>query len=172
MSKFLQRIFVCTALMALPFMAYADDFQVSNSNFEDWSGAAFDGQPQAKGWNASNVEQVGIKFNFAHKETGHNGGYSLMVQDQDVGALGISATSPGYFALGKPWAYLPPPASPSARYRTHCRSALDVYRTPRWSRYGRYILSVCSYNSYPWSYRSRSSTRGRSPPVSNWIRYV
>ena len=107
MSKFFQRIFVCAALMAMPLAVLADDFQVSNSNFEDWSGAAFDGQPQAKGWNASNVEQVGIKFNFAHKETGHNGGYSLMVQDQDVGALGISATSPGYFALGKPWAYLP-----------------------------------------------------------------
>ena len=34
--------------------------QVSNSNFEDWSGAAFDGVAQAKGWNASNVEQVGL----------------------------------------------------------------------------------------------------------------
>ena len=107
MSKFLQRIFVCAALMALPFVAKADDFQVSNSNFEDWSAAQLDGQPQAKGWNASNVEQVGIKFNFAHKETGHNGGYCLMVQDQEVGAMGITATSPGYFALGRPWAYLP-----------------------------------------------------------------
>lgn len=107
MSKFLQRIFVCAALMAMPFAVFADDFQVSNSNFEDWSAAEFDGKPQAKGWNASNVEQVGIKFNFAHKETGHNGGYCMMVQDQDVGAMGISATSPGYFSLGKPWAYLP-----------------------------------------------------------------
>lgn len=107
MSKFLQRIFVCAALMAMPFAVNADDYQVPNSDFEDWSAAAFDGQPQAKGWNASNVEQVGMKFNFAHKETGHNGGYCLMVQDQNVGAMGISATSPGYFALGKPWAYLP-----------------------------------------------------------------
>ena len=106
MSKFLQRIFVCTALMALPFMAYADDFQVSNSNFEDWSGAAFDGEIQPKGWNACNVEQVGFKFNFAHRETGHNGGYCMMVQDQDVGAMGITETSPGYFSLGKPWAYV------------------------------------------------------------------
>lgn len=85
----------------------ADNFQVTNANFEDWSGATFDGQPQAKGWNASNVEQVGMKFNFAHKETGHNGGYCMMVQDQDVGAMGITETSPGYFSIGKPWAYLP-----------------------------------------------------------------
>ena len=30
-----------------------------------------------------------------------------MVQDQDVGAMGITETSPGYFSLGQPWAYLP-----------------------------------------------------------------
>ena len=105
MSKFLQRIFVCTALMALPFMAYADDFQVPNSDFEDWSGAAFDGNIQPKGWNACNVEQVGFKFNFAHRETGRSG-YCMMVQDQDVGAMGITETSPGYFSLGQPWAYI------------------------------------------------------------------
>ncbi|MBR1878621.1 MAG: hypothetical protein IJ814_06430 [Paludibacteraceae bacterium] len=80
--------------------------QVSNANFEDWSGAAFNGEAQPKGWNASNVEQVGFKFNFAHKETGHNGGYCMMVQDQSVGAFGITETSPGYFALGQPWSYL------------------------------------------------------------------
>ena len=106
MSKFLQRIFVCAALMALPFAVFADDYQVANSNFEDWSAAAFDGNPQPKGWNASNVTQVGMKFNFAHKETGHNGGYCMMVQDQDVGAMGITETSPGYFSLGQPWVYL------------------------------------------------------------------
>ena len=106
MSKFLQRIFVCAALMALPYMAYADDFQVSNSNFEDWSGAAFNGEIQPKGWNACNVEQVGFKFNFAHREAGRNGGYCMMVQDQDVGAMGITETSPGYFSLGQPWAYI------------------------------------------------------------------
>ncbi|MBR2579333.1 MAG: hypothetical protein IKE41_04275, partial [Clostridia bacterium] len=79
---------------------------MSNSNFEDWSGAAFDGEIQPKGWNACNVEQVGFKFNFAHRETGHNGGYCMMVQDQDVGAMGITETSPGYFSLGQPWAYV------------------------------------------------------------------
>ena len=81
--------------------------QLTNANFEDWSAAAFNGEPQPKGWNASNVEQFGFKFNFAHKEAGHNGGYSMMVQDQDVGAAGITETSPGYFSLGQPWAYVP-----------------------------------------------------------------
>lgn len=104
MSKFLQRVLVFGAMILLP-MTTSAQLQVTNSNFEDWSGAAFDGQPQAKGWNASNVEQVGIKFNFAHKESGHSG-YCLMVQDQDVGAMGITETSPGYFSLGHPWVYL------------------------------------------------------------------
>ncbi len=80
--------------------------QLTNANFEDWSGAAFDGNEQPKGWNASNVEQFGFKFNFAHKESGHSG-YCMMVQDQSVGAAGITETSPGYFSLGQPWAYVP-----------------------------------------------------------------
>ena len=107
MRQFLQRVLVCLAMVILPMAIDADDFQVTNANFEDWSGAAFNGEPQPKGWNASNVEQVGMKFNFAHKETGHNGGYCMMVQDQSVGAMGITETSPGYFSIGKPWAYLP-----------------------------------------------------------------
>ena len=112
MSKFLtfitanfKKVFLSGAFLLLAFNVAAQ--QVPNSNFEDWSAAAFNGEPQAKGWNASNVEQVGMKFNFAHRETGRNGGYCMMVQDQDVGAMGITETSPGYFSLGQPWAYLP-----------------------------------------------------------------
>lgn len=105
MKQFLQHVAVGVAAMVIALTVNAQ--QLTNANFEDWSGAAFDGNPQPKGWNASHVEQVGLKFNFAHKETGHNGGYCLMVQDQDVGAMGITETSPGYFSLGQPWAYLP-----------------------------------------------------------------
>lgn len=90
-------------LMFSAFTAFADDYQLPNSNFEDWSGSAFDGNPQLKYWKASNVEQVGLKFNFAHKETGHNGGYCMMVQDQKVGAMGITETSPAYFSFGTAW---------------------------------------------------------------------
>lgn len=104
MKKFLLSVFaLLVAATAFP----ADNYQLTNANFEDWSGAAFDGEAQPKGWNASHVEQVGMKFNFAHKETGRNGGFCLMVQDQEVGALGITEVSPGYFSIGKPWAYLP-----------------------------------------------------------------
>lgn len=104
MKKFLLSVFaLLVAMTAFP----ADNYQLTNANFEDWSGAAFDGEAQPKGWNASHVEQVGMKFNFAHKETGRNGGFCLMVQDQEVGALGITEVSPGYFSIGKPWAYLP-----------------------------------------------------------------
>ena len=102
MRKFLLSLFIISAAL----VSAADGFQLTNANFEDWSGAAFDGQPQPQGWNASNVEQMGFSFNFAHKETGRNGGYCMMVQDQSVGALGVTETSPGYFSIGKPWAYV------------------------------------------------------------------
>lgn len=80
--------------------------QVPNAGFEDWSGAAFDGNIQPASWNASNVTQFGFKFNFAHREAGHSGSYSMMVQDQDIGAAGITETSPGYVSLGTPWVYI------------------------------------------------------------------
>ena len=83
--------------------------QVPNSGFEDWSGEKYDGEIQPKGWNASHVTQEVLgstmRFNFAHQESGHTGS-SLMVQDTEVGAAGITETSPGYFALGNPWTYL------------------------------------------------------------------
>ena len=82
MSKFFQGVMVWVAAVMLATTMHAQ--QLTNANFEDWSGAAFDGNIQPKGWNASNVTQFGFKFNFAHREAGHNGGYSMMVQDQEV----------------------------------------------------------------------------------------
>ena len=105
MSKFLQRIFVCAALMAMPFVAFADDYQFSDSGFENWDGEKFEGNAQPKYWNFSNVSQMGVNKNFAHKTTGRSGS-ALKIQDQFVGLMGIGATSPGYVALGHPWAYV------------------------------------------------------------------
>lgn len=105
MSTFLQRFMVCLALVAMPFAVQADDYQLPDPGFEDWSGSAFDGEAQPKYWHGSNVEQVGFKFNFTHKETGRSGS-CLMVQDQKVGALGITETGPGYFSLGTAWQHL------------------------------------------------------------------
>ena len=84
--------------------AYAQ--QVPNPGFEDWNGEKFDGNIQPASWYASNVSQVGFNFNFANQEAGHTGNYSMMVQDKEVGAMGITEIAPGYFSLGKPWAYL------------------------------------------------------------------
>lgn len=104
MKPFFTRFFMLTALVMSVMSVQAQ--QLPNSNFDDWSGTAFDGYPQPKSWNASHVEQVGMKFNFAHKETGRSGS-CIMVQDQSVGAMGITEESPGYIALGQPWQYLP-----------------------------------------------------------------
>lgn len=88
---------------------FAQGQQLPNSNFNDWSGEKFDGKEQPASWHYSNVTQVGMKFNFAQKETGRSGqsgDYSMKVEDMELGAIGITETSPGYIALGQPWAYL------------------------------------------------------------------
>ena len=80
--------------------------QVPNPGFEDWNGEKFDGQIQPKDWFGSNISQAGINFNLTNQETGHTGNYSIMVKDTEVGALGITELSPGYFSLGRPWSFL------------------------------------------------------------------
>ncbi len=103
MKKFLH--FFSVVLLSSSMSLFAQ--QVPNSNMEDWSGAAFDGHEQPAVWHYSNVEQLNIaKFNFSHKESGHSGQYSMMVQDQDLKVAGIGETSPGYIALGQPWCYV------------------------------------------------------------------
>ena len=99
MKKFLLSVLV---LMFSAMTVIADDYQLPNSDFEDWSAAAFNGNPQLAYWKASNVEQVGMKFNFANKVAGRSG-YAMMVQDQEVGAMGITETSPAYFSFGTAW---------------------------------------------------------------------
>ena len=110
MSKFLQRILVCLTVILLPWSLMADDYQLPDPGFEDWTGSTFEGEPQLKYWHASNVSQsalgMSFNFNFSHRESGHTGNYSLMVQDQTVGAAGITETSPGYASLGYGWQYL------------------------------------------------------------------
>lgn len=80
--------------------------QVPNPSFEDWSGPKFDDKEQPKDWYGSNISQAGINFNLTNREAGHTGSYSIMVKDTEVGALGITELSPGYFSLGKPWSWI------------------------------------------------------------------
>ena len=101
MSKFLRTLSALVLVCAMPIMAQ----QLPDSGFEDWSGSQFDGKEQPKYWNFSNVSQLGVNKNFAHKTTGRSGN-ALKIQDQFVGFGSIGATSPGYVALGHPWAYL------------------------------------------------------------------
>lgn len=89
--------------------AFAQGQQLPNGNCNDWSGAKFKGEIQPASWHYSNVTQLGIEFNFSHRETGRSGqsgDYAMMVQDQALEVMGIGETSPGYIALGQPWVYL------------------------------------------------------------------
>ena len=102
MSKFLQ--FLLVILMAVC-TSNVSAQQFTDPGFEDWSGSKFADMEQPKYWNYSNVSQMGVNKNFAHKTTGRSGS-ALKIQDQFVGVGKIGATSPGYVALGKPWAYV------------------------------------------------------------------
>jgi len=101
MSKFFRSLFIGMLLCSTGVWAQ----QLPDPHFEDWSGASFGDNVQPKYWHGSNVEQVGLKFNFTHRDQGRTG-YCLMVQDQEVGAMGITEVGPGYFSLGEAWQYL------------------------------------------------------------------
>lgn len=109
MKHFLQRMMVFGAAVMLSMTISADDFQLPDPHFEDWSGEKFKNAEQPKYWHASNVRQSAIgltfEFNFAHKEQGRTG-YCIMAQDQEVGAAGVVEISPSYYSLGYAWAYL------------------------------------------------------------------
>ena len=106
MSKFFRGIAVaCLAALNVMSFAQSNAYQLQDSGFEDWSGAQFAGNAQPKYWNFSNVSQMGVDKNFAHQTTGRSG-KALKIQDQFVGVMGTGATSPGYVALGVPWAYV------------------------------------------------------------------
>ena len=105
---YLKQLLVTSFLILSSVLTFAQ--QVPNPSFEDWGGEKFNGEIQPKDWFVSNISQsaLGVTFNFnlAHRETGHTGSYSLMVQDTEVGAAGITEVSPGYFSLGKPWSWI------------------------------------------------------------------
>ena len=102
---YLKQVLVTSLIILSRVFAIAQ--QVPNPSFEDWSGEKYNDEIQPKDWYASNVTQLSFKFNLAHREAGHTGNYSMMVQDTEVGAMGITEVSPGYFSLGKPWTHLP-----------------------------------------------------------------
>ena len=99
MTKYL--VLVLGAVMVL---GTAKAQQLPDPHFEDWS-AEFNKEKQLKDWHGSNVLQIGLKFTFMFQKPGRSG-YCAYVQDTEVGALGITATGPGYITLGTPWQYL------------------------------------------------------------------
>ena len=101
MSKFWRTLSALVLVSVMPMMAQ----QFPDSGFENWTGAQFAGSEQPKYWNYSNVSQLGVDKNYAHKTTGRSG-YALKIQNQFVGVGGIGATSPGYVTLGHPWSYI------------------------------------------------------------------
>ena len=65
MNKFFTRILTIAVLVTSTLSLVAQ--QLPDPGFENWSGATFDDKIQLANWHASNVEQVGFKFNFLRR---------------------------------------------------------------------------------------------------------
>ena len=88
--------------------------QLPNSSFENWEYDALnqwkDGQ-RPVGWNTSNIKKtvIGVTAgaNMVFPDGGaHSGTYCAKAINTEVGAAGITETSPAWFTLGKPWSYI------------------------------------------------------------------
>ena len=86
--------------------AKTEGFQVANSSFDDWGGAAYDGKEMPAVWNVANVTQVGMKFPVIDKVEGRTGN-AVKMRETKVGAMGIFEVSPSWITLGMPWTELP-----------------------------------------------------------------
>ena len=101
--------------------AKTEGFQVADPSFENWS-QSFNGKPALGGgstgantgkglWYGANVYKnvIGIEA-FGHVvhqiSEAHSGNYAAKLIDTEVGAAGITETSPSWVTLGTPWAYL------------------------------------------------------------------
>ena len=88
--------------------------QLPNSSFENWEHDELnnfeDGQRPVN-WNTSNIKKtvVGITAgaNMVFPDgNAHSGTYCAKAINTEVGAAGITETSPAWITLGKPWSYL------------------------------------------------------------------
>ena len=88
--------------------------QLPNSSFENWEHDALndfeDGQRPVN-WNTSNIKKtvIGITAgaNMVFPDGNpHSGTYCAKAINTEVGAAGITETSPAWFTLGKPWSFI------------------------------------------------------------------
>lgn len=103
-KNFFLRILLLFFLFFSPYLLLAQ--QLPNAGFENWNGTAFNGEPQLANWNGSNVSQVGFSFTFVFKDTNGRNGNCAKLENQKVGAMGITREAPSYLTLGSPWSYV------------------------------------------------------------------
>ena len=103
--------------------AKTEGFQVVDPGFENWS-QTFNGQPALGGgstgantgkglWYGANIYKVALGIDVygqvVHRVSGndaHSGTYGAKLMDTEVGAAGITETSPSWVTLGTPWSYI------------------------------------------------------------------
>ena len=113
-KRFLFVVGLLFLLILGPTFSVVEAQQLPNSSFENWEHDALndfeDGQ-RPVGWNTSNIKKtvVGVTAgaNMVFPDGGAKSGqYCAKAINTEVGAVGITETSPAWVTLGKPWSYL------------------------------------------------------------------
>ena len=103
-KSYFLRILLLFFIFFSPYLLLAQ--QLPDSGFENWNGTAFNGEPQLANWNGSNVSQLTFNFTFVFKDTNGRSGNCAKLENQKVGAMGITREAPSYLTLGTPWSYV------------------------------------------------------------------
>ena len=113
-KRFLFVVGLLIMLIFSPTFSIVKAQQLPNSSFEDWEYDALnqwkDGQ-RPVGWNTSNIKKVVIGIeagaNMVFPDgNAHSGVNCAKAINTDVGAAGITETSPSWITLGKPWSFI------------------------------------------------------------------
>lgn len=103
-KNYLKCLMVSALLLAAGATSYLQAQQLPDPGFENWNGTAFDGKAQPKDWHGSNVSQFGMKMLCTEPGDNAHGGSRCFYIHNSNAVLGN--VSPGYAALGTPWAYI------------------------------------------------------------------
>ena len=113
MNKLYYLVALCSAILFSANHVWAD-YQLPNSGFEQWEYDALnqyeDGQRPVN-WNTSNIKKtvIGITAgaNMVFPDgNSHSGAYCAKAINTEVGAAGVTETSPAWLTLGKPWSWI------------------------------------------------------------------
>ena len=111
-KRFLFVVGLLFLLILGPTFSVVEAQQLPNSSFEDFEVDALNHDVGVRpvGWNGSNMyKSVGVTVTkqLIYEDVNGRTGKCVKAVNDEVGALGITETSPAWVTFGKPWSYVP-----------------------------------------------------------------